>query len=167
MHGHLPLIAMRKRGIKPGIVFLNDYPCETSKDWHNPGEEFGESWGLDHATVCTVGDVIQLLDLRFLVGMRVSITSTTEFFAGTYGRMRDLCISPTGKVYICTSNGGNNDKIIEVRKLQYSLFRYRSNTRQHFPFKIFQHGATASRNITYFICKTKLIDGCNRIATAN
>jgi len=46
-----------------------------------------------------------------------SITSTTEFFAGTYGRMRDLCISPTGKVYICTSNGGNNDKIIEVRKL--------------------------------------------------
>lgn len=46
-----------------------------------------------------------------------SISSTTEFFAGTYGRMRDLCISPTGKVYICTSNGGNNDKIIEIRKL--------------------------------------------------
>lgn len=81
MHGHIPLMAMRKRGIKPGIVFLNDYPCETSKDWHNPGEEFGESWGLDHATVCTVGDVIQLLDLRFLVGMRVSITSTTEIRA--------------------------------------------------------------------------------------
>ena len=76
MHGHLPLIAMRKRGIKPGIVFLNDFPCETAKDWHNPGEKFGESWGPDHATVCTVGDVIQLLDLRFLVGMRVSITST-------------------------------------------------------------------------------------------
>ncbi len=46
-----------------------------------------------------------------------NITSTTEFFSGSYGRMRDLCISPTGKVYICTSNGGNNDKIIEVRKL--------------------------------------------------
>jgi len=46
-----------------------------------------------------------------------SITSTTEFFAGTYGRMRDVCISPSGKVYICTSNGSNSDKIIEVRKL--------------------------------------------------
>ena len=45
-----------------------------------------------------------------------SITTTTEYFAGSYGRMRDLCISPAGKVYICTSNGGNNDRIIEVRK---------------------------------------------------
>jgi aldose sugar dehydrogenase len=40
-----------------------------------------------------------------------SITQTNE-----YGRMRDICISPQGKVYICTSNGGNNDKIIEVTK---------------------------------------------------
>lgn len=45
-----------------------------------------------------------------------SIVTTTEYFAGSYGRMRDLCISPAGKVYICTSNGGNNDKIIEVKK---------------------------------------------------
>ncbi len=46
-----------------------------------------------------------------------SIASTTEFFVNSYGRMRDVCISPAGKVYICTSNGGNNDRIIEVRKL--------------------------------------------------
>ena len=45
-----------------------------------------------------------------------SIASTTEYFAGSYGRMRDVCVSPTGNVYICTSNGGNNDRIIEVRK---------------------------------------------------
>lgn len=44
------------------------------------------------------------------------ITGSTDFFQGTYGRMRDLCISPEGKVYICTSNGANNDKIIEVDK---------------------------------------------------
>lgn len=43
------------------------------------------------------------------------ITETTEFFTNTYGRMRDVCISPDGKVYICTGNG-NNDKIIEVDK---------------------------------------------------
>ena len=45
-----------------------------------------------------------------------SITQTNEYFTNSYGRMRDICISPAGKVYICTSNGGN-DKIIEVRPL--------------------------------------------------
>ncbi|MGQ0740020.1 MAG: PQQ-dependent sugar dehydrogenase [Bacteroidota bacterium] len=44
------------------------------------------------------------------------ITETNEYFTNKYGRMRDLCISPEGKVYICTSNGGNNDRIIEVSK---------------------------------------------------
>jgi aldose sugar dehydrogenase len=44
-----------------------------------------------------------------------SVTQTNEYFTGDYGRMRDTCISPAGKVYICTSNGGN-DRIIEVSK---------------------------------------------------
>lgn len=45
-----------------------------------------------------------------------SIVQTNEYFTGTYGRMRDICISPAGKVYVCTSNGGNSDKIIEINK---------------------------------------------------
>lgn len=44
------------------------------------------------------------------------IEESNEFFTGKYGRMRDVCISPAGRVYICTSNGGNNDKIIEVKR---------------------------------------------------
>lgn len=44
-----------------------------------------------------------------------SITETSEYFTNDYGRMRDVCVSPDGKVYICTSNGGN-DKIIEISK---------------------------------------------------
>jgi glucose/arabinose dehydrogenase len=44
-----------------------------------------------------------------------SITESNEYFTNDYGRMRDVCISPEGKVYICTSNGGN-DKIIEISK---------------------------------------------------
>jgi glucose/arabinose dehydrogenase len=44
-----------------------------------------------------------------------TITQTNEYFTNDHGRMRDICISPDGKVYICTSNGGN-DKIIEVTK---------------------------------------------------
>lgn len=47
-----------------------------------------------------------------------AVTATAEYFTGKYGRMRDLCISGTGKVYICTSNGGNNDRIVEIGKQQ-------------------------------------------------
>lgn len=46
---------------------------------------------------------------------QTSIVETNEFFTNKYGRIRDISISPAGKVYICTSNG-NDDKIIEVSK---------------------------------------------------
>jgi glucose/arabinose dehydrogenase len=42
------------------------------------------------------------------------ISDVYEYFANEYGRLRDLCISPSGKVYLCTSNGGGNDKIVVV-----------------------------------------------------
>jgi len=45
-----------------------------------------------------------------------SVESFSTFFKGVYGRLRDICISPSGNVYLCTSNGGNDDKIIEVSK---------------------------------------------------
>jgi len=45
-----------------------------------------------------------------------NITGTNEYFNNAHGRLRDVCISPEGKVYLCTSNGGNNDKIIEIKK---------------------------------------------------
>jgi glucose/arabinose dehydrogenase len=44
-----------------------------------------------------------------------AIVETTEYFTNQFGRLRDICMSPEGKVYICTSNGGN-DKIIVVEK---------------------------------------------------
>ena len=63
--------------------------------------------------------LVALKDARlFQIKLNSSFTSvaeTNEFFTNVYGRMRDVCISPAGKVYICTSNGGN-DKIIEVSK---------------------------------------------------
>jgi glucose/arabinose dehydrogenase len=43
------------------------------------------------------------------------ITNTNKYYSGDYGRMRDVCISPDGKVYISTSNG-SNDRIIEIRR---------------------------------------------------
>jgi len=43
-----------------------------------------------------------------------SIVATNEFYVNKYGRIRDICISPNGFVFLCTSNGGNNDKIVRV-----------------------------------------------------
>lgn len=45
------------------------------------------------------------------------ITETNDFFTNKYGRIRDVCIAPDGKVYICTGNG-NNDKIVEITKAE-------------------------------------------------
>lgn len=45
-----------------------------------------------------------------------SITGANEYFTNKYGRIRDLCISPDGKVYLCTSNGGNDKVVVVGRK---------------------------------------------------
>lgn len=71
MRGHERLIEARiNRKSVDGVVFINDYPCKT--DWVN--------WG-DSVTVCTVGDIVQTLDLRFLIGLKVSISSQSEIRA--------------------------------------------------------------------------------------
>lgn len=67
MRGQENIIAMRLCGKVPKIVFLNDYDCKT--DWVDCG---------DHATVCCDKDTISSLDLRFLVGLTVSISASTE-----------------------------------------------------------------------------------------
>jgi len=46
-----------------------------------------------------------------------TVKEVNEYFRDKYGRMRDVCISPEGRVYICTSNG-NNDKIIVIDRKQ-------------------------------------------------
>jgi glucose/arabinose dehydrogenase len=43
-----------------------------------------------------------------------SISGTNEYYTNKYGRLRDLCISPDGRVFLASSNG-SNDKIIEIR----------------------------------------------------
>lgn len=45
-----------------------------------------------------------------------AIVSVHDFFIDTFGRLRDVAISPDGKVYLCTDNGNNTDMIIEVTK---------------------------------------------------
>jgi aldose sugar dehydrogenase len=56
----------------------------------------------------------RLIQLK-LNSAHTMVAATNEFLTNDYGRLRDVCISPDGKVYICTSNGGN-DKIIVLSK---------------------------------------------------
>ena len=43
------------------------------------------------------------------------VDESNKLISGTYGRLRDVCVSPDGKVYVATSNG-SNDKIIVLMK---------------------------------------------------
>lgn len=45
-----------------------------------------------------------------------TITSSKEYFRSAWGRLRDVCVSPAGRVYVCTSNGGNSDRLVEIQK---------------------------------------------------
>jgi glucose/arabinose dehydrogenase len=46
-----------------------------------------------------------------------NIISQRTWFKNRFGRLRDICISPEGNVYICTGNGSNEDVLIEISKL--------------------------------------------------
>lgn len=50
-----------------------------------------------------------------------TVVKATDFYVNTYGRLRDICISPEGKVYIAVSNKdgrgipkADDDKIVEI-----------------------------------------------------
>ncbi len=79
MRGHTAIIKMRLAGVRPEVVYLDDFQSENAKDWHNPGARYGEVWEPDYATVqIDPKDRITSLDLRFLNGIRVLASGSTE-----------------------------------------------------------------------------------------
>jgi hypothetical protein len=90
MRGHEKIIEMRRNRFAPKIVFVNDWPCKT--DWFEHQ---------DHATVCTHGDSIEALDLRFLVGLTVSISSHVEVRAKALAKAcREACAATVAACHI-------------------------------------------------------------------
>ena len=67
MRGHTEIIQMRKAGRKPALIFLNDWPLNTK--WREP---------TDSLEVSIMDEKPQHADLRFLIGLRVSISCNTE-----------------------------------------------------------------------------------------
>jgi len=56
----------------------------------------------------------KLMQLK-LNDTQTQITETKDFYVNSFGRIRAVCQSPEGKIYICTSNG-SDDKIVEIAK---------------------------------------------------
>lgn len=96
MRGHESILRMRSEGVKPSMVFINDWPCDTR--WFETGE---------HATVCTHTDPIGLLDLRFLAGLRVSVSASTEQRAKLlFEACKDAGVAMVGAVHVMENKPG-------------------------------------------------------------
>jgi aldose sugar dehydrogenase len=66
---------------------------------------------------------------------KMSVVSQNQYFNGIYGRLRDICISPDGKIYIATSNkdgrgspAPQDDRIIELTPQSNSVSNYIINS---------------------------------------
>jgi len=70
MRGHEHIIALRLKRLIPEAIFIDDYSFTSPNiDWHEHGE-------FPH--VCVKGDSIETLDLRFLIGTQVHISTESE-----------------------------------------------------------------------------------------
>ncbi len=65
--------------------------------------------------MCTLKDAS--LRVLTLSSDGLSLVKQQTVFKNRFGRIRDICVSPAGKVYLCTSNGGNDDVLVEISKL--------------------------------------------------
>lgn len=86
MKGHDDLIRMRVGGMAPEVIFINDYPCKT--DWFVHG---------DYCTVSVYEDPIRTLDLRFVVGLKVIISTDNENRAKD---LLDACIQANAHMVV-------------------------------------------------------------------
>ncbi len=43
-----------------------------------------------------------------------TVIGEQTLFKNKFGRIRDVCVSPAGRVYLCTSNGSNTDVLVEI-----------------------------------------------------
>lgn len=56
----------------------------------------------------------KLMQLK-LNDAQTAVAETKDLFVGDFGRVRAVCQSPEGKIYLCTSNS-SGDKIVEIYK---------------------------------------------------
>ena len=64
--------------------------------------------------MCTLKDAS--LRVLTLSADGLSVVNRQTVFKNKFGRIRDICVSPAGRVYLCTANGGNADVLVEISK---------------------------------------------------
>ena len=104
MRGHEHVIAVRVAGRKPQGIYLWDTPVAIS----------GPQWAEDYAfmDVCTAGDPVGALDLRFVVGLPVTVfgddTKRVREIAGACckGGAERVIASVGDKFAVWTKEGG-------------------------------------------------------------
>ena len=69
MLGHEPLIKMRMSGVAPQYISIEDHPSLNAHEWHE--------WD-DAPTICVAKDDLHTLDLRFVIGLTVQLSSLDE-----------------------------------------------------------------------------------------
>lgn len=84
------------------VCGIDYYNSDTIPQWKNS------------ILMCTLKDE-RLIQLK-LPGDHKVVGESKEYFVNEYGRLRDVCVSPDGRVFLCTSNGGNADVVVEVGK---------------------------------------------------
>lgn len=84
MRGHLPIIAMRQRGMVPRTVFLDAFE-DPSKSWRQWPRVCMESPQVE----ILPDESLPMLDLRFLSGLRVMLTGHER---RRVQAIRDACV---------------------------------------------------------------------------
>lgn len=56
-----------------------------------------------------------------VAGDAISTPTPPEFLINRFGRLRALCVSPAGRVYVATSNGSGNDQIVMLENRGFVL----------------------------------------------
>ena len=99
MIGHVEIIEMRKQGYKPKIVFIFD-TGEPNREYHHAAEN-QLALGCSPEIHISPSDDVYRLDMRFLVGCVVSVTTNCKDRArGLY-----LCLKRAMVESVTISNG--------------------------------------------------------------
>lgn len=101
MRGHEPIVAMRRNGLMPAMVWIDTEPCAL-KAWAG-----WPSVDASHAHVWVeAGDSIKRTDLRFVVGLTVQVQGED---AQRVADVQDACVKAGAKRVLTYCNGAMTD----------------------------------------------------------